>query len=101
MRYVFVYGVHSLWLMIFCFFFFKQKTAYELRISDWSSDVCSSDLSRSILLNTLRALEAAAQHSDFERAAPCWHCCGRGRGRGAFAALVEFCSDIGWRHVPI
>src|SRR3546814_2563411 len=31
---------------IFCFFFFffKQKTAYEMRISDWSSDVCSSDL---------------------------------------------------------
>src|SRR3546814_1478125 len=28
------------------FFFFKQKTAYELRISDWSSDVCSSDLDR-------------------------------------------------------
>src|SRR3546814_4501582 len=30
--------------MMVCFFFFKQKTAYELRISDWSSDVCSSDL---------------------------------------------------------
>src|SRR3546814_9640711 len=29
----------------FSFFFFKQKTAYEMRISDWSSDVCSSDLS--------------------------------------------------------
>src|SRR3546814_9210547 len=29
---------------IFFFFFFKQKTAYEMRISDWSSDVCSSDL---------------------------------------------------------
>src|SRR3546814_32901 len=28
-----------------CVFFFKQKTAYEMRISDWSSDVCSSDLS--------------------------------------------------------
>src|SRR3546814_4549949 len=28
------------------FFFFKQKTAYEMRISDWSSDVCSSDLGR-------------------------------------------------------
>src|SRR3546814_2718987 len=28
------------------FFFFKQKTAYEMRISDWSSDVCSSDLPR-------------------------------------------------------
>src|SRR3546814_1616851 len=30
--------------MLFNFFFFKQKTAYEMRISDWSSDVCSSDL---------------------------------------------------------
>src|SRR3546814_1818521 len=30
---------------LFVFFFFKQKTAYEMRISDWSSDVCSSDLS--------------------------------------------------------
>src|SRR3546814_1670777 len=30
----------------YCFFFFKQKTAYEMRISDWSSDVCSSDLQR-------------------------------------------------------
>src|SRR3546814_6041145 len=29
---------------IFIFVFFKQKTAYEMRISDWSSDVCSSDL---------------------------------------------------------
>src|SRR3546814_8746658 len=29
---------------IYVFFFFKQKTAYEMRISDWSSDVCSSDL---------------------------------------------------------
>src|SRR3546814_15564359 len=33
------------------FFFFKQKTAYEMRISDWSSDVCSSDLMTSATLN--------------------------------------------------
>src|SRR3546814_846624 len=33
-----------LFMSLFVFFFFKQKTAYELRISDWSSDVCSSDL---------------------------------------------------------
>src|SRR3546814_11910787 len=33
-------------LVIWYFFFVKQKTAYEMRISDWSSDVCSSDLSR-------------------------------------------------------
>src|SRR3546814_4333979 len=31
-------------MMIYLGFFFKQKTAYEMRISDWSSDVCSSDL---------------------------------------------------------
>src|SRR3546814_3732652 len=31
-------------VVIHYFFFFKQKTAYEMRISDWSSDVCSSDL---------------------------------------------------------
>src|SRR3546814_19971817 len=34
------------WCCMFCIFFFKQKTAYEMRISDWSSDVCSSDLTR-------------------------------------------------------
>src|SRR3546814_6340108 len=33
-------------MCVFFFFFFKQKTAYEMRISDWSSDVCSSDLIR-------------------------------------------------------
>src|SRR3546814_6124188 len=33
-----------IFLLYFVFFFFKQKTAYEMRISDWSSDVCSSDL---------------------------------------------------------
>src|SRR3546814_15851432 len=32
--------------MLLAVFFFKQKTAYEMRISDWSSDVCSSDLSK-------------------------------------------------------
>src|SRR3546814_9241569 len=31
-------------VIFMCFFFFNQKTAYEMRISDWSSDVCSSDL---------------------------------------------------------
>src|SRR3546814_3094474 len=36
----------------FFFFFFKQKTAYEMRISDWSSDVCSSDLDAKRLSGT-------------------------------------------------
>src|SRR3546814_18003214 len=34
-------------MLCYVFFFFKQKTAYEMRISDWSSDVCSSDLENS------------------------------------------------------
>src|SRR3546814_3345873 len=41
------YGIIGGWdvaVLVFDFFFFKQKTAYEMRISDWSSDVCSSDL---------------------------------------------------------
>src|SRR3546814_9108539 len=36
------------------FFFFKQKTAYEMRISDWSSDVCSSDLPQALHLDAVR-----------------------------------------------
>src|SRR3546814_8716427 len=42
-----IYNVYLICLVIITasfFFFFKQKTAYEMRISDWSSDVCSSDL---------------------------------------------------------
>src|SRR3546814_6603286 len=46
-----MYGALSMVLFLYViffisFFFFKQKTAYEMRISDWSSDVCSSDLSQ-------------------------------------------------------
>src|SRR3546814_7799073 len=42
------------------FFFFKQKTAYEMRISDWSSDVCSSDLSADPRTGQVDALGDAA-----------------------------------------
>src|SRR3546814_11138912 len=38
------------------FFFFKQKTAYEMRISDWSSDVCSSDLPVALTLIVIAAV---------------------------------------------
>src|SRR3546814_9957624 len=54
---------------IFVFFFFKQKTAYEMRISDWSSDVCSSDLKTNIFnfINVARTdsavLWAASWHA--------------------------------------
>src|SRR3546814_11517704 len=49
--------------VLFTFFFFKQKTAYEMRISDWSSDVCSSDLGSVALPQpdgTAEATEATA-----------------------------------------
>src|SRR3546814_18682185 len=39
-----LYGCRRSFCKIFEIFFFKQKTSYEMRISDWSSDVCSSDL---------------------------------------------------------
>src|SRR3546814_8954230 len=42
--YVYLYRYLNLLFIFDCFFFFKQKTAYEMRISDGSSDVCSSDL---------------------------------------------------------
>src|SRR3546814_2021641 len=42
--------------MISHFFFFKQKTAYEMRISDWSSDVCSSDLLNILGQNANRSI---------------------------------------------
>src|SRR3546814_9659453 len=47
-------------LLLICFFFFKQKTAYEMRISDWSSDVCSSDLVPTALHVSPEALSGGA-----------------------------------------
>src|SRR3546814_4903602 len=54
--------------MMLLFFFFKQKTAYEMRISDWSSDVCSSDLGglRGEFSGTLR-WEVFAQYAKTKR----------------------------------
>src|SRR3546814_10379722 len=56
---------HAIVLLVFViilsfFFFFKQKTAYEMRISDWSSDVCSSDLDRLARVAALTSRELAA-----------------------------------------
>src|SRR3546814_4960118 len=62
------------------FFFFKQKTAYEMRISDWSSDVCSSDL---------RAEAVGGAQREGERAVPAHRMAGdplpRQVGGGKFA----------------
>src|SRR3546814_19658768 len=55
-------------MVVLVFVFFKQKTAYEMRISDWSSDVCSSDLpsagpSASPMSRRIRRSRAAASRS--------------------------------------
>src|SRR3546814_3840752 len=55
----------QLWFVFSFFFFFKQKTAYEMRISDWSSDVCSSDLPRASQYLVLGAKCHAAIHGKF------------------------------------
>src|SRR3546814_10816809 len=52
---LFVYEFAVFSTFVFFFFFFKQKTAYEMRISDWSSDVCSSDLRSSCSATSLAA----------------------------------------------
>src|SRR3546814_10605678 len=58
----------SVWSVVCCaiavyvrFFFFKQKTAYEMRISDWSSDVCSSDL-QTVLEKLLEEISFEAEN---------------------------------------
>src|SRR3546814_11750251 len=51
-------------MFLFLIFFFKQKTAYEMRISDWSSDVCSSDLFRHRRVDFRLGVEAADGEPD-------------------------------------
>src|SRR3546814_9781774 len=51
-------------LFCVCFFFFKQKTAYEMRISDWSSDVCSSDLLHECLVDARLDVETRRGGAD-------------------------------------
>src|SRR3546814_1882721 len=65
------------------FFFFKQKTAYEMRISDWSSDVCSSDLPASMCSNR----SATRPPSGRLRPSPCRQRSAARRPRGVQADL--------------
>src|SRR3546814_10415480 len=90
-------------VLCFSFFFFKQKTAYEMRISDWSSDVCSSDLIREddprcgVQRGEGRADHGRAggdsQRVEGVRVVPFFSppACGRGRGR---ACLLPFALDM-------
>src|SRR3546814_19120135 len=78
-------------MFVYClfFFFFKQKTAYEMRISDWSSDVCSSDIAFSAVASVGRN---ARGYLCFAVNAFGGAECRQGAGRAIFAAqpLAEF-----------
>src|SRR3546814_13936883 len=67
------------------FFFFKQKTAYEMRISDWSSDVCSSDLRFRLELDVPDLGQAPVDEIDHAAADPA----NRGDGKLAGPALLR------------
>src|SRR3546814_17597690 len=64
-------------LFVFCF---KQKTAYEMRISDWSSDVCSSDLNPRSTATGLTQFLAGSWKSEAERPGTFLHSVARGNG---------------------
>src|SRR3546814_15885115 len=87
--------VHVLSLFIFGmggFFFFKQKTAYEMRISDWSSDVCSSDLAGEASTIARAALRDAAINASLTAAEEPSKMIARAK-RGGDTSLGEVVSD--------
>src|SRR3546814_10386654 len=79
--------------MVVFFFFFKQKTAYEMRISDWSSDVCSSDLhhrgQRDHPQGTLRILVVRCAEEVVQMLG------GGGFGHAAYLFRIAACSTRG------
>src|SRR3546814_11456292 len=83
-------------MLCFCvfFFFFKQKTAYELRISDWSSDVCSSDLPA--LVAGRGHHRAVDEHDRSHR-----HLAGTARGPGLLERPCHGCALLGARRLHL
>src|SRR3546814_8569234 len=99
----------SYWYL--CFFFFKQKTAYEMRISDWSSDVCSSDLvseptKGSVMILKARAevgassLEGRLMTSSVSGFTPFTSCTSVGDGRKSTTASSSGCTPLFLNAVP-
>src|SRR3546814_9410356 len=86
-----------------CVFFCKQKTAYEMRISDWGSDVCSSDLNLARALEEIAEAgywrigldgEAEASLAEALPSGPCALVLGA-EGEGMRHNIVQHCDEIG------
>src|SRR3546814_16745925 len=77
------------------FFFFKQKTAYEMRISDWSSDVCSSDLVEMPADDP--EIAGVGAESEVEQVA----CYGNGAKRGIDRRIDAHARELPLRHAKI
>src|SRR3546814_4244007 len=90
----------------YCLFFFKQKTAYEMRISDWSSDVCSSDLGEDLAAGCLVGQhDLLALGREDHRVLPSHVAAAQGgkadlaAGPGADLAFARHAGDLAQRHV--
>src|SRR3546814_3743286 len=90
-----------LWLIAICFvFFFKQKTAYEMRISYWSSDVCSSDLGADSIhpmmpISAGTANDRQADCPDYRRF---WQYWALPRKRAPGALFRDWSRQVEWRY---
>src|SRR3546814_1345666 len=95
-----MYGVVS---ELRVFFFFKQKTSYVMRISDWSSDVCSSDLSVRAATLSLHGTGRTARRRPrlYPRSRPCQPRDGLAAAPARGAARQAFLSLLCDRHRPL
>src|SRR3546814_10540429 len=95
----------SLFFTFHAFFFFKQKTAYEMRISDWSSDVCSSDLCQpSVIISAASSHTIRSCHPGFMRGLPALPAAAasrRCRGAPATPAPVDRKSAVEGKSVSV
>src|SRR3546814_14898775 len=84
-------------VVVYLFFFFKQKTAYEMRISDWSSDVCSASVEATLPAHT-RYVGLAAGESDRPDLQSAKRVVSGGRGVGSeenFKIIFDFAEQFG------
>src|SRR3546814_3294144 len=90
----------SLSLRLCLVFFFKQKTAYEMRISDWSSDVCSSDLPALPFLGQPRGIaRRGEEHGGTDRRPPARSAVRRSEERRVGKECVSTCRSR-WSPYP-